>query len=168
MTQEDQDSRRTNAALRKFFENPEDYSFGIVTQRGYKELEDKFNNHAEDIQQRFRRWFILGMVAFACVALTSSAALVGFGFLLSKQSETTDEIQSQRKAAIRTSCEDQNERHDRTTDGIRRAANFAIKQHPERAEEIRQNTQVSIGLIDLLAPHQDCDALVKRATEPQS
>lgn len=155
--------------MRKLFENPEDYSFGIVTQRGYKELEDKLNAHAEDIRKRFRRWLILGFVAFACVGLTSSVALVGFGYLLSKQGETTNEIQEQRKASIRASCEDQNTRHNSTTDGIRRAMRFAIKQHPGRAAQIKQNTQVSIGLIDLLAPYQDCVALVKRATtEPES
>lgn len=153
--------------MRNFFEDPEAYSFGIITQRGYKELKEEFDAHAHEIQQRFRRWLILGMVAFACVALTSSAALVGFGFLLAKQSDTTNQIQNQRKTSIRTNCEDQNGRHDRTTDGIRQAMRFAIKQHPQRAAQIKQNTQVSIGLIDLLAPHQDCEELVKRATQSE-
>lgn len=151
--------------LSKVLEDVENHPFGIVTQRGYEELERKITNFSGRIERRFRRWFITSLIAFSCVSLTSSAALVGFGFLLTQQSNTTRQIQDQRKEAISTACQDQNQRHDGTAYALGLAKDDAIKEHPEQKKEIEKQTQVSLGLIDALAPHQDCAKLVKKSTE---
>lgn len=149
----------------KLLKDMEDHPFGVVTQEGYRELAKTIETHTRKVENRFRRWFIIGLVAFSCIALTSSAALVGFGVLLSKQSTLTRQIQTQRKDAIRKACDDQNTRHDGTAYALRLAEKDAKRRHPEQKKEIEKNSEVSLGLIDALAPHQDCDAIVKAATE---
>jgi hypothetical protein len=143
----------------------EDHPFGVVTQRGYHELADKIETHTRRVERRFRRWLIIGLTAFACIALTSSAALIGFGFLLAEQSNITHQIQDQRKDSIRAQCLDQNKRHDSTAFALHLAMKDAIKRDPHRAREISRSSRVSLGLIDALAPHRNCEALVKVSTE---
>lgn len=149
----------------KLLKDMEDHPFGVVTQQGYRELAEKIDSHTRKIETRFRRWFIIGLTAFSCIALTSSAALVGYGILLSQQNTLTRQIQDQRKDSIRRACTDQNTRHDGTGYALRLAQKDAIKDHPEQKKEIDKQTEVSLGLIDALAPHQDCDAIVKKSTE---
>jgi hypothetical protein len=158
--------RRRELFLRDFFENPELYTFGIITQKGYRDLEDQLTKHANAVQARFHRWLVFGLIAFSIIALTSAAGLVGFGVLLKKQGNTTAEIQRQRHDTIERNCKDQNERHDRTARALNRAVVVAVRkaktQKLKRA--IRENSEVSLGLIDLLAPKQDCEAIVREAT----
>lgn len=149
----------------KLLKDMEDHPFGVVTQRGYQELAAKIERHTRRVETRFRRWFIIGLTAFSCIALTSSAALVGFGVLLKQQNSFSRQIQDQRKDSIRSACVDQNQRHDGTSFALRLAQKDAIKRHPEQKKEIDKNSQTSLGLIDALAPHQDCDQIVKKATE---
>lgn len=156
--------RRREHFLRDFFENPELYTFGIITQKGYKDLEDRLTKHADEVKARFHRWFVISLAAFAIIALSSAAGLVGFGVLLQNQGKVTHDIQLQRRANIRGNCEDQNQRNYVTIQRLNKALIFATKQHPERKEQIRQSSQVSIGLINALAPHQDCRQVVREAT----
>lgn len=67
-----------------------------------------------------------------------------------------DEIQQQRRTNIRTNCEDQNRRHDKT---IERLRDLGTQRHVP-AERLAP----TIRLIDALAPHQDCDRLVRQQT----
>ena len=156
--------KRRERFLRDFFDNPELYTFGIITQKGYKDLEDKLTGHANEVRDRFHRWFIITLAAFSIIALSSTAGLIGFGVLLTKQGDVTHDIQLQRKTTIRGTCEDQNQRNYVTIQRLNRASAFAIKQHPEHRDDIRQRTEVSIGLIDALAPHRDCLEVVREAT----
>lgn len=156
--------RRRESFLRDFFENSELYTFGIITQKGYKELEDRLTKHAQAVSDRFHRWLVIGLAAFSIIALSSAAGLVGFGILLNKQGNVTQDIQQQRAATIRGNCEDQNQRNYSTVVKLNKAVAFEIKKHPARAEQIRQSAEVSIGLINALAPHQDCVQVVREAT----
>jgi hypothetical protein len=156
--------RRRERFLRDFFENSELYTFGIITQKGYKDLEDRLTAHAAEVQRRFHRWFIITLSAFAIIALSSTVGLIGFGVVLGKQGKTTDEIQQQRRDFVRGSCTDQNRRHDDTSRRLLRAMRVAIRRNPERREQIRQSSEVSLGLIDSLVPKQNCVQVVREAT----
>jgi hypothetical protein len=105
--------RRRERFLRDFFENSELYTFGIITQKGYKDLEDRLTAHAAEVQRRFHRWF---------------------------------------------------RRHDDTSRRLLRAMRVAIRRNPERREQIRQSSEVSLGLIDSLVPKQNCVQVVREAT----
>jgi hypothetical protein len=111
---------------------------------------------------RYKRW-----PRRTIVGLSSTAAIVGLTILLGKQKHVTTEIQAQRKDAIGKSCRDQNKRHDRTLHRLDKAEKNAEKHAKtlQRKMKIRHNTAVSIGLIDALAPHQNCKAVVRRATQ---
>lgn len=155
---------RKERFLKDFFENSELYTFGIITQTGYRELEDRLNTHARSVSDRFHRWFVISLVAFSIISLSSAAGLVGFGVLLKKQGNTTDEIQQQRRSFVQSACEDQNSRHDDTSKKLIHAMNVAIKRNPARREQIRQSSQVSLGLIDALVPKKNCVQVVQEAT----
>lgn len=60
-------------------------------------------------------------------------------------------------------CRQQNERHDGSIDALRKGSNEDIRNAPNAAakKEVRRRRDVTISLLDALAPHQDCDALVK-------
>lgn len=167
MNEEESQERRLDRKerfLRDFFENSELYTFGIITQTGYRELEERLSAHSAEVQRRFHRWFVVSLAAFAIMALSSSAGLVGFGVLLKSQRNTTEQIQQQRRDAIRGNCEDQNAKHDDTIRKLFQAMKDAIKRHPVRGKEIRQSSKASIGLIDALVPKKNCDQVVKGAT----
>jgi hypothetical protein len=66
------------------------------------------------------------------------------------------EIQTQRRTNIRSNCDDQNTRHDRT---IRRLRMIARANHIPDAR-----IRPSIRLIDALAPKHDCARLAERQT----
>jgi hypothetical protein len=97
--------RRRERFLRDFFENSELYTFGIITQKGYKDLEDRLTAHAAEVQRRFHRWFIITLSAFAIIALSSTVGLIGFGVVLGKQGKTTDERRVDMTANTRAGCE---------------------------------------------------------------
>lgn len=100
MNQEEQPDQKEEGL--SFFENNELYSFGIITQRGYQELQDQIH-----------RWIVRGIVAFGIIGVMCSLSLVGFGILLTRQGNTTDTIQDQRYKSLLDACLDQNARHDR-------------------------------------------------------
>lgn len=158
--------RRRERFLRDFFENSELYTFGIITQTGYNELKNKLQKVADTNEKRLHRWLIFGLIAFTIIGLSCTGALVGFGVLLGKQAQVGRSIQEQRRDAIRKNCEDQNRRHDRTLGRLAKAEKKAEKKAKTRKQKmkIRNGAEVSIGLIDTLAPHQNCKAVVRRAT----
>src|SRR4051794_16350564 len=146
---------RKDRWLRDFFENSELYTFGIITQKGYKDLEDRLTGHANEVRNRFHRWFVVGLIAYSIIAITTAVAIAGFGLLLVKEKNTSAEIQKQRRDFVRGTCRDQNKRNDQTSRKLNKAMKVAIKQHPERKVEIRQSSEVSLGLINALVPKQN-------------
>lgn len=152
--------------LKEFLENADAFSFGIITKEGYKELARKFDAHSAKIERRFHRWFVTGLIVFAFMGAACTAGLIGFSVLLSKQSHFTQEIQHQRKTAIGAGCEDQNDRNATTITKLNEAVKNEEKKHKslKAKMKVRNNAEVSIGLINALAPHQDCKQLVREAT----
>lgn len=103
---------------------------------GYRELKG-------ELQSFFRKiWVIILLIGVLC-----ALALGAFGIVLEQQ----------QKAALER-CENQNIRHDNAI----YALNFASNQDQLNAkteaarEEIRRRRDVTIGLIDAIAPKTDC------------
>lgn len=100
-----------------------------------------------ELHHFFRRiWWIVILIG-----VTSTLGLVGYGFALA-------EIQSQRLEV----CVDGNTRHDNTSAQlVKLAAEDEAQRKTEAAKaEVRRRRDVTLGLIDALAPHRDCDELV--------
>jgi hypothetical protein len=153
--------RRGESFLRLVFENIDQYAFGIITQHGYQELEDKLSKHAKGIEEKLHRWLVRGMIILGCMALCTIIALVGFGVVLSQQSDTQASFKNTRKAFVRDSCAAQNKRHDKTIKKLGKLYGpaFARAKTTERKKRLLQNREATIGLIDALAPKQNCDKL---------
>lgn len=127
---------------------------------GYAELGQQLQAHADRIEDRLHAFFLKALIAFAVIGLTSAIALFGFGY-------TINQLRDTRQDFTRTTCVSQNEKHDNTTKGLNAAAQHDIDHAKElglNPEEVARRRDVTLGLIDLLAPHQDCEYLVKLST----
>jgi hypothetical protein len=123
--------RRGESFLRLVFENIDQYAFGIITQHGYQELEDKLSQHARGIEEKLHRWLVRGLVLFGLMALCTVVALVGFGVVLSQQSDTQASFKATRKAFVRDSCVAQNKRHDKTIAKAQQVVRSGIRSSEE-------------------------------------
>ena len=124
----------------------------------YEALERRLDLHIQAIEDRFQRWFIRGLVAFAIIALCSTAALVGFGLNL-------NQIKDNRRLFVRSYCETTNARHESATTALTVGSNEDIAKAPNEAaaNEIRRRRDVTLALIDAIAPVEDCEFLVDLA-----
>ena len=113
----------------------------------------------EELHYFFRRIWAVIIV----IGLTSTLALVGYGFALR-------EIQQQRLEV----CQAQNARHDNTIAALKTASDKDIEkakkglptsQGKVAVEEIENRVKVTIGLIDALQPKQDCDEVVEQGLD---
>jgi hypothetical protein len=123
---------------------------GPERREGYEEIARKLDDHVSHIEDRFSKWFKMGLLAFGFIGITSAIALVGFGFALR-------EIQQQRREV----CQSQNRRHDAAVRQFRRLARDSIKQQPENAARIRAAVRGNLAIIDALVPVQNCDKTVR-------
>lgn len=141
--------RRNDEGLRQFLEGleNEELPFGIITQKGYHDLEKRFHN-----------WFLTGMVAFVILGLSCAGAAFGFGYVL-------DKIQKQRESFIHDNCDAQNQRNTDTINELTAATNNARNEATSKAEKDRidHSLEASIAIINALVPVQDCDRLVQVA-----
>lgn len=150
----EQEERRGNGgneqSLRKLMDLLEDdkLPFGVITQYGYRDLE-----------QRFHRWFVIGLIAFTLIGLSTTAGLFGFAYVLNK-------VQDNRKEFIQASCESSNKRNKDTVTKLTEISNEAANKATSEAEKkrIEQSLPGTIALINALSPVQDCDAVVKVAS----
>lgn len=78
---------------------------------GYVELEKKLEEHKNEITYQLRGFFVKALVAFAVLGLSCAIALAGFGMVLRKQSDITNEIQQQRFDTLVQSCRETNDRN---------------------------------------------------------
>jgi hypothetical protein len=129
----------------------------------YASLERRLDEHLEEIENRFKRWLIRGLAAFAVMGIACTIALVGFGIVLGQIKDTREDF-------VRSNCESQNEQHDNTSKALIAAAANDIKkaknhegtsQGPVSVQEIENRRDVTLALIDALRPKQDCEFLVK-------
>lgn len=81
--------------------------------KGYKELGEELEAHADRIEARLHRFFFRCLAAFAVLGLTSAISLLGFGVVLKQQARNSRDIQQQRYDTLMTNCLEQNRRHDR-------------------------------------------------------
>jgi hypothetical protein len=124
----------------------------------YEALEKRLDDHLEEIEDRFSRWFTRGLVAFSIMALCSAAALVGFGINLMQ-------IKDNRTLFVRTECEATNKRnHDTSAQLIFLAEQDADKRKTQAGkDEVYRRRDVTLALIDALAPPENCEYKVKLA-----
>lgn len=103
------------------------------------------------------------------LVLLSMACLLGVGnsamnaILIGRNASTIRQIQQSREDSVRTSCEEQNARHDSTVAKLDDL--IAALKDPVQAARARASKPGTVVLIDRLAPHRDCEALVRRLTK---
>lgn len=75
-------------------------------------------------------------------------------------------IQRERADAIMRDCREGNKRHDNTIHALDAIMRQNIREGRTTAQQAARSRQLTILLIDALAPRQDCKALVKAAVSP--
>lgn len=145
----------------------------------YRALENKVDEYFDHIEARLSRFFTKALFIFATISLTSAFALLGFGIVLGNQRDTNDKledqvkanrrlglaIQEQRRNFIFDSCREQNRRNRNTKRTLRLGADIDQRNAPlEARAEIRRRRNVTLGLIDALAPAENCKEQVKAGT----
>lgn len=133
-----------------------DLGFPDRRKNTYESLEKRLDEHVNDITCRLEKWLKRGIIAFAIIGVTSMLGLVGFSVNLGS-------IKDARKEFVRITCLDTNQRHDKTYEQLIALANADQARAPDEAarEEIRRRRDVTLALIDALAPKQDCTYLEK-------
>lgn len=127
--------------LEKLTAKLDEHPFGIITQLGYQNLEE-----------RIETWISRGLIAFSIIGLACALSLVGFGIVLSNQSDTTQKIQTQRYQVLLTNCLDQNERHNNVVQRIDDAVSVIPPPERERAEEKSKPFRL---ILDAAVPYRD-------------
>lgn len=129
----------------------------------YESLSNRLDYQVGKIAHRFQKRYRGMLIAFSIIGITSALALGGFGLVLKR-------LTAARVEFVRNGCESTNERHDNTTKALRAAAakdienakkNAANSQSTRSVKEIKNRRDVTLGLIDLLVPKEDCDYRVK-------
>lgn len=147
--------------------------------KGYAQMEENLQTHAEEIEEQLRRFIRNAMIAFAIVGLCCAAGILGFGLVLREQGhqqdqikslavknhQITTEIQKQRATTVRENCEAVNKRHDTTIKLLIAAAKLEEKNSPteEAKQAVRQRRMNDTTFIDSILPTQDCEKLVRIA-----
>lgn len=113
----------------------------------YEALEAHVDENIGEIRSDFHRWFVRGLIAFAVIGIAVAMALAGFGYLLDREADTNRRL-----------CENQNVRHDNGTTVLMVGSNLDQKNAPNEATraEIRRRRDVSLGIIDMVAPKVNC------------
>lgn len=105
--------------------------------------------HYDAVEVRLARFVNKSLIAFAVIGVTCAISILGFGFVLKQQHDTSNDIQRQRFEALVYACNQQNDRHDRTI---------------EKANKLlpAQGRLLVILLVNELQPYvPDCVAMAK-------
>lgn len=154
---------------------------GSPGRREYDDANQALDAHIKANDARLRRFFIGAMVAFSIIGLACTVALIGFGVVLREQQKTSDQlailvkqnqqftidIQKQRKDSIIEGCTAQNARHNASLKALMEGSGIDLENAPdEKARaEIRRRRDVTIALLDALAPVEDCKAKASEAVQ---
>lgn len=154
---------------------------GSVGRREYDDANAKLDAHIQENDARLRRFFIGALIAFSIIGLACTGSLIGFGIVLHAQQQTADQltelveqnkqftadIQKQRRSSIIEGCSTQNARHDGALKALTEGSDLDQKNAPDEATraEIRRRRDVTIALLDALAPVEDCQAKAKAAVQ---
>jgi len=118
----------------------------------YEALSNRLDGHIRRIEDRLQHRLRGMLIAFSLIGVTSTLALIGFGFVLA-------EIQNQRYEV----CTDNNTRATNTKAKLTELAAEDEAQRKTEAgkAEVRRRRDVTLGLIDALQPTLDCDEVVE-------
>lgn len=113
----------------------------------YESLELHLDERLDKMEARLARWLKGGLIAFGIIGFFCVVALFGFGYLLRHESSTSLRL-----------CENQNTRHDNGTTVLMVGSNLDQQNAQTEAgkAEIRRRRDVSLGIIDMIAPKVDC------------
>lgn len=104
----------------------------------------------------YRRW---ALAAFTILAMATTAGLYWTSTLVGR-------IQDERAANILRACEEQNARHRETIETLDERIRIASRTaSPARVRRMHESRAATVALIAALAPHQDCDEVVRRSVE---
>jgi hypothetical protein len=120
----------------------------------YAQFEKRLDDHVAAIEKRFARFYKQALGGFAVLGISCVIAFVLYGIALGR-------INSTRSNFVRDGCESQNARHDATYNKLFNAVYIQEQQHPEQSKTLEANFKFTVGLIDALAPKQNCEHLVK-------
>lgn len=149
--------------------------------RDYDDANAKLDAHIKENDARLRKFFVGALIAFSIIGLAVTAALIGFGIVLREQQNTADQlatlvkqnqqfaidIQKQRKDSIIESCEAQNARHDGSVKALKAGSDIDIENAKTEAakNEIARRRDVTIALLDALAPVENCEEKAAEAVQ---
>lgn len=94
------------------------------------------------------------------ILLVAALGLILIGVIGLKAINTANDVQEAREDAIRTTCQETNERHDNTIEALDDALDRAEHLHPAQAEQIERSRTFTVLLINALVPKQDCEQRV--------
>lgn len=114
----------------------------------YEELEKRLDAHIGQIEKRVESWVRRGLIAFAVIGLCCTLALLGFGYLLRNEANTAQRL-----------CDNQNKRHDNAITVLMVGSDQDQANAPTEAAkaEVRRRRDVTVGLLDSVAPKVDCE-----------
>lgn len=135
----------------------------------YATLDQKIDERFNALTDRLARFISKALWGFAILGIACAIGLFGFGLVLHREALNADNIQKQRKATIMRSCREQNVAHDKTYNKLIFLAKQDEDQRTTEAakQEVRRRRDVTLGLIDALAPRQNCVMLVTQAVEKE-
>jgi hypothetical protein len=124
----------------------------------YEALSNRLDAHVKKSEDHLSRWIRRGLVAYAIIGIACAVALVGFGIAL-------DRITDNRELFVRAECEKTNQRNTDTSNQlIGLAAEDAQNRKTAAGKiEVQRRRDVTLALIDALAPVEDCDYQVDLA-----
>lgn len=132
----------------------------VERRKDYKDVKLTIDERISYVENCIRRWITRGIVGFAIIGITSAIALLGYGYILREQHQAALEL-----------CKNANIRHDNAILALKlgsdqdqaNAANEAAR------AEIRRRRDVTIGIINGIAPKIDCEnpKPVKRLEPPK-
>jgi hypothetical protein len=136
----------------------------------YDTLDQKIDERFNALTDRLARFISKALVGFGVLGIACALGLFGFGLVLHREARIANDIQKQRKATIMRSCKEQNMAHDKTFGKLILLSKQDENQRKTEAgkQEVRRRRDVTLGLIDALAPRQDCASLVAKAVEEEA
>lgn len=149
--------------------------------KGYPELGEQLEKHADRLENRLHSFFTRALIVIAIIGFFTAVSLVGFGLVLNEQQNTQDQlkklvvqnkkfandIQQQRRDSIIDTCQAQNKRHDGSINALIKGSDEDQANAPNEAarKEIRRRRDVTIALLDALAPVEPCEEKADEAVK---
>lgn len=126
-------------------------------------LEERLHEFFDLVQERLRSFFAKCLMIFAVLGVSCAAGLLGFGIVLRKQSDLTDQIQAQRYDAVLSSCNETNSRNIDVNSKIDDAIAHLPAKRRDKAEKQSQAFRLIISASVPLT--RDCYAYAKNRVQ---